>query len=80
MVRSSDFCSPETFVVPENARFVGSEYKMLSKDVNNPDKFKPSLSGNAGSNWFDHDFNMLWIVLKGKEPIDIITTAVVQVR
>ena len=66
-------------MTPENAGFVGGEFKMLSKDQKNPDKFKPSITGSPGANWFDQDTNMLWITIKGKEPIDIITTAVIQV-
>ena len=70
---------PEIYIAPENGRFVGGKLKFLSKDKNDPNKFEPPMNGHPAANYLDSDTNMLWIVIKGREPVDIVTTAVVQV-
>lgn len=67
------------YVAPTNAKYEGSEFKLLPKDPKNPTKFQPSTSGYPAGNWFDVDTNMLWIVVKGGEAIDIRTMPVIQV-
>ena len=69
----------EIYIAPENGRFVGGKLKFLSKDQNDPDKYQPPMNGHPAANYLDPDTNMLWILIKGNEAIDIVTTAVVQV-
>ena len=54
--------------------------KFLTKDPADPTKFVPTTSMNPGANWFDMDTKMLYITVKGGEPIDIRTTPVIQVN
>ena len=70
---------PDQYIEPTNAYKVGSELKFKAKDRTNPTKFVPSVNADPGTNWFDIDTNLIYIVVKGTEPIDIRTTPVVQV-
>ena len=69
----------DVYISPTNAYFEGSDMKFLSKDDSNPTKFHPQLDSYYAANWFDLDTNLLYIVIKGSEPVDIITTPVIQV-
>ena len=70
----------DQYIEPTNAYKVGSELKFKAKDRTNPTKFIPSVNADAGTNWFDIDTNLIYIVVTGTEPIDIRTTPVVQVN
>lgn len=49
------------------------------KDRENPKKYIPILNGYPGGNWFDSETNLLYVVVKGDDPVDILTTPVIQV-
>jgi len=40
----------------------------------------PEMYQHGGSNWFDNELQLLYVVVKGNEPIDIRMVPVVQVR
>lgn len=48
-------------------------------DPNAPDKYVPEISGYAAGNWFDEIKKLLYIVVKGSEPIKIVTVPIIQV-
>lgn len=68
------------YIAPTNGRYQGGQFDLLPKDPNNPDRFKPSMDGYNAGNWFDSDSKLLYLVIKGDESIDIITTPVIQVN
>ena len=53
--------------------------KRKSSDPNDPNKFRPSFSNEAGSNWFDTKSNLLYLLLKGDAEVIIKTQNVIQV-
>ena len=67
------------YVYPLNVRFNGDKVDFLSKDPENPDKYKPKLSDYDAANWFDLDASLLYILIRGTEPVDVIQAPVVQV-
>ena len=56
------------------------ELEFLPKDSTNPTKFLPVFEEHSASNWFDADTNLLYVLVKGGEPIEIRVAPVVQVR
>lgn len=67
------------YVYPLNTRFNGDKVDFLSKDLENPDKYKPKLSDYNAANWFDLDASLLYILIRGTDPVDVIQAPVVQV-
>ena len=68
------------YVVPKNGLYQGTDYRIVPKDPNNPTKFIPTLNENPGLNYFDDDEKLVYVLLKGSEPIDLRMTSVVQVN
>ena len=73
--------SQNRYIIPNNGNFSTGELIWNPKDPSKPDdQFNPSLdSGVHGENYFDRDTKTLWVLVKGPEPIEIRTTAVVMV-
>jgi hypothetical protein len=69
------------YINPTNARLSGEEFTLKRKDPNLPnDQFEPQLSSFSGANYWDRDTNLLYVVVRGSEPIDIRTSPVIQVK
>ena len=47
--------------------------------ADDPDKYLPDVSSFAAGNWFDEKKNLLYVVVKGKEPVRIVTVPIIQV-
>ena len=68
------------YINPTNAKLSGEDFQLSRKKPSLPnDQFEPKLSSFSGANYFDRDTNLLYIVVRGSEPIDIRTTPVIQV-
>ena len=68
------------YINPTNAKLSGEEFTLKRKDPNLPnDQFEPQLSSFSGANYWDRDTNLLYVVVRGSEPVDIRTTPVIQV-
>ena len=71
---------PGLYINPTNAKLSGEEFTLKRKDPNLPnDQFEPQLSSFSGANYWDRDTNLLYVVVRGSEPVDIRTTPVIQV-
>ena len=58
----------------------GEDFTLKRKDPNLPsDQFEPQLSSFSGANYWDRDTNLLYVIVRGSEPVDIRTTPVIQV-
>ncbi|XP_038045747.1 fibrocystin-L-like [Patiria miniata] len=72
----------DRYVIPNNAEFSSSgELIWKAKDPALPDnQFNPDIGSQVhGENYFDHDTKTLWVLVRGPEPVEIRTTAVVMV-
>nr|XP_047143668.1 fibrocystin-L-like isoform X2 [Hydra vulgaris] len=58
----------DSILVDPNNRQNGN---YMPKDRSNPLKYVPSITSNLGSNWFDSDTQLLWVVLRGSDYVDI---------
>lgn len=72
---------PGLYINPTNAKLSGEEFTLKAKDPSLPnDQFEPKLSSFSGANYWDRDTNLLYVVVRGSEPIDIRTSPVIQVK
>ena len=67
------------FIAPTNAYYENNKMKYKANNKNEPEKFIPERSLYSGANWFDLDKKLLYILIKGSEPIDVRMVPVVQV-
>jgi len=67
------------YIAPNNGVYRNGELEFLAKDSTNPTKFWPSFGDFGASNWLDLDSNLLYVLVKGGEPIEIHVAPVVQV-
>ena len=67
------------FIAPLNAQYNGPNLEYLEPDAATPDQYKPEVSGMSGSNWFDAEKNLLFVVVKGDDVIDLVEVPFVQV-
>ncbi|XP_071944841.1 fibrocystin-L-like [Antedon mediterranea] len=69
------------YVMPNNGQLYGDTFIWVPENPNGPDdQFMPTPDSNIyGENYFDRDWQILWILIRGSDPIDIITTPVVMV-
>ncbi|XP_033119895.1 fibrocystin-L-like [Anneissia japonica] len=69
------------YVMPNNGQMDGDTFTWVAKDPNLPnDQFNPTPDSNIyGENYFDRDWKILWVLLRGSKPLDIITSPVVMV-
>ena len=69
----------DLLVNPNNAYYQNQKYVTMPKDPSNPLKYVPTLSDNHGSNWFDTDTHLLWVVMRGNNSLNINMAPVIQV-
>ncbi|XP_038070546.1 fibrocystin-L-like isoform X1 [Patiria miniata] len=71
----------DQYVTPTNADYSTGEFTWKAKDPSLPaDQYNPSVSSNVhGENYFERDTQTLWLLIKGSEPVEIRTTAVIMV-
>ncbi|XP_071946022.1 fibrocystin-L-like [Antedon mediterranea] len=69
------------YVMPNNGQLDGDTFIWVPEDPNGTDdQFMPTPDSNIyGENYFDRDWQTLWILIRGSDPIDIITTPVIMV-
>ena len=67
------------YISPTNGEYKGSSFNLLPKDPDAPEKWKPTLESYNGANWFDDDAQLLYVVIKGEEPIELLVQPVLQV-
>uniref|UniRef100_A0A7M5XJA2 G8 domain-containing protein n=2 Tax=Clytia hemisphaerica TaxID=252671 RepID=A0A7M5XJA2_9CNID len=68
------------YIAPTNGEYSGSSFNLLPKNPNNPDEFKPTMSSYNGANWFDDDTQLLYVIIKGDEPVELKVQPVIQLR
>ena len=69
------------YIAPTNADYSGGDVSFLEpKDGEPADMYVPDLSGISGSNWFDVKTNLLHVVVKGGDVIDLVEAPFIQVR
>jgi len=51
----------------------------LPKDASDPTKYIPQMDGYNAANWFDDDTQLLYVVIKGSDPIELKVQPVIQV-
>ena len=74
-----DVFKNKLYQVPENAG-LDSQGRQILNQPTTPGQYMPNVAvDQSGVNYFDRATNMLHIVVRGKEPIDIIQTPVVVV-
>uniref|UniRef100_A0A7M5X729 Cadherin domain-containing protein n=2 Tax=Clytia hemisphaerica TaxID=252671 RepID=A0A7M5X729_9CNID len=68
------------FIAPTNAKYNGPDLEYLEPEDGKPDQYKPEVSGMSGSNWFDLKKNLLFVVVKGDDVIDLVEVPFVQIK
>ena len=68
-------------MTPNNADFSTGDFTWKAKDPSLPaDQYNPSVTSTVyGENYFERNTQTLWVLIKGAEPIEIRTTAVIMV-
>jgi len=67
------------FIYPTNADIKASGYTLKKKDPSLPsDQFEPALTSISGSNYFDSESRLLYVVVRGGLPVDIRTMPIIQ--
>ena len=68
-------------MTPNNADYSTGEFTWKAKDPSlPPDQYNPSVDSMVfGENYFDRDTMTQWILIRGSEPVEIRTTAVIMV-
>ena len=68
------------YIAPTNADYSGGDVNFLEPKEGEPaDMYVPDLSGIGGANWFDIKTNMLYVVVKGGDVIDLVEAPFIQV-
>ncbi|XP_062574409.1 fibrocystin-L-like [Saccostrea cucullata] len=72
------------FIMPPNARFAGEDnrYVIDPPPVGQPDFYKPNVTGcqqKSGLSYFNRDSGIITLLIKGPEPVEIITVKTVMV-
>ena len=68
------------YISPTNADYSGGKVKFLEPKENEPaDKYIPDVSEMSGSNWFDMRTNLIHVVVKGGDVIDLVEAPFIQV-
>jgi hypothetical protein len=71
-----DVYHDDTYRLPTNARPVGNTIVYDPSPVGEPDKYKPSAatcSDVSGSNFYDRDTGVLTLLIKGPNPVRVVT-------
>nr|XP_055075552.1 fibrocystin-L-like [Misgurnus anguillicaudatus] len=66
----------DNFVAPTNAQWNEGHTDYTPLEPTYPGQYLPSFDSDHGSNFFDPDYNMLYILLRGSQPAQIRTSAV----
>lgn len=66
----------EKLILPVNGRFgIDNAYILSPPPVGEPFAYHPNATKDpAATNWFDRDSGLLYFVLRGSDPINIVTT------
>ena len=69
------------YIQPTNARLKGGSFTYLKQNPTLPDdQFEPPLTSISGANYFDRRTQMLFVVVRGRVPVDIRTMPVIQLE
>ncbi|XP_065144791.1 fibrocystin-L-like [Paramisgurnus dabryanus] len=66
----------DNLVAPTNAQWNPDTKDYTQLEPTYPGEYLPSFDSDHGSNFFDPDYNMLYILLRGSQPVQIRTSAV----
>nr|XP_055075128.1 fibrocystin-L-like [Misgurnus anguillicaudatus] len=66
----------DNLVAPTNAQWNEGHTDYTPLEPTYPGEYLPSFDSDHGSNFFDPDYNMLYILLRGSQPVQIRTSAV----
>ncbi|XP_073714529.1 fibrocystin-L [Misgurnus anguillicaudatus] len=66
----------DNLVAPTNAQWNEGHTDYTTLEPTYPGEYLPSFDSDHGSNFFDPDYNMLYILLRGSQPVQIRTSAV----
>ncbi|XP_073714530.1 fibrocystin-L [Misgurnus anguillicaudatus] len=66
----------DNFVAPTNAQWNSAHTDYTPLEPTYPGEYLPNFNSDHGSNFFDPDYNMLYILLRGSQPVQIRTSAV----
>nr|XP_055075131.1 fibrocystin-L-like [Misgurnus anguillicaudatus] len=64
----------DNLVAPTNAQWNPDHTDYTTIEPTYPGEYLPSLDSDHGSNFFDPDYNMLYILLRGSQPVQIRTS------
>ena len=73
------FFFPGLYIRPNNAVVKNGDLSFAPYPRDDPDKYLPDVSSFGAGNWFDEKKNLLYVVVKGKEPVRIVTVPIIQV-
>ncbi|XP_066917357.1 fibrocystin-L-like [Clytia hemisphaerica] len=68
------------YIRPNNAVVKNGDLSFAPYPADDPDKYLPDTRSFAAGNWFDEKKNLLYVVVKGKEPVRIVTVPIIQLR
>ena len=69
-----------TYIYPKNAKIAGNSFIPERKNQNlADDQFEPQLSDISGANYFDPSKQILYVVVRGRNPVDIKTMPVIRI-
>lgn len=64
----------DNHVMPVNGRWKSDAYILDPPPVGQPDAYKPNVTTDAaGTNYFDRDTGILYLIVKGPEPVNVKT-------
>ncbi|XP_076865903.1 fibrocystin-L-like isoform X2 [Brachyhypopomus gauderio] len=61
-------------VAPNNAKWNSDHTNYMLLQPTYPDQYKPGFDSSHGSNYFDPDYKMLHILVRGSEPVQVRTS------
>ena len=86
MPNNSNSINLGLYIAPTNGEYVGSSFNLKPKDKDKPNEYKPSVEEKDnkwtynGANWFDDDTQLLYVLIKGSDPIELKVQPVIQVN
>ncbi|XP_056153970.1 fibrocystin-L-like [Lampris incognitus] len=65
-----------SLVAPTNAKWNNDESDYTLKEPVFPDQYVPQMNSTSGTNYFDQDYKMLKVLVRGSKPVEIRTSPV----
>ncbi|XP_011607160.2 fibrocystin-L isoform X2 [Takifugu rubripes] len=71
-----DVYADNVLVAPTNAEWNADNTDYILKKPTHPGQYVPQLSAILGTNYFDQDYKMLKVLLRGSQPVEVRTSPV----